>query len=147
MIEQKTCTKCKSTFPIDDFYKIKDNNYHRSSYCKYCHVKRVKEWRDADPANNQKSIDNSRRYQLCLKKEVFKYYGNICACCGEKELVFLAIDHINGDGRKHRRKIEGSSLWSWLKNNDFPNGYRVLCHNCNWAVAFKRTCPHQVERI
>jgi ribosome-binding ATPase YchF (GTP1/OBG family) len=27
---------------------------------------------------------------------VLKHYGNRCSCCGETEIEFLAIDHVNG---------------------------------------------------
>jgi hypothetical protein len=29
-----------------------------------------------------------------------------------------------------------------LIRNDFPKGYRLLCHNCNFAFGSKGSCPH-----
>ena len=66
-----------------------------------------------------------------------------CECCKEKEIKFLAIDHINGGGTKHRKEIKGGNIYQWLKTNKYPKGFRVLCHNCNLAIAFYKTCPHQ----
>ena len=35
-----------------------------------------------------------------------------CACCGEKELSFLTIDHINGKGNIHRKEMELNKIKS-----------------------------------
>lgn len=69
-----------------------------------------------------------------------------CKCCKEKEKSFLTIDHINNDGAKHRREIKrggGVSFYYWLKLNNFPKGYQVLCFNCNHAKSLYGKCPHQ----
>lgn len=50
----------------------------------------------------------------------------------------LSIDHINGGGGKHRRllfgenKKGGRSFYRWLQDNKYPDGYQVLCMNCQW---------------
>ena len=31
---------------------------------------------------------------------------------------------------------------SWLINERFPEGFRVLCHNCNQAIGYYGECPH-----
>ena len=41
-----------------------------------------------------------------LRREVVNHYGGKCACCGEVELKFLAIDHAGGGGNKHRRELK-----------------------------------------
>lgn len=83
-----------------------------------------------------------------VRKQVLFHYSNgkiKCACCGIKHLEFLAIDHINGGGSKHRKSLKSRNsfvLYRWLIKNQFPPGFRVLCHNCNYAVHFYKTCPH-----
>lgn len=73
-----------------------------------------------------------------MKIEVLTHYGNgKCACvvCGEKRVACLSIDHINGDGEKHRKRIGiggGSHFYAWLKHNNYPDGYQTLCMNCQW---------------
>lgn len=71
-----------------------------------------------------------------LRDTVIQHYGEKCECCGEPAKEFLSIDHINGGGNKHRKAIKSSgiNLYRWLKNNNYPSGYRVLCMNCNWAI-------------
>jgi hypothetical protein len=81
-----------------------------------------------------------------LRLEVLSHYGGVCGCCGEAEIRFLSIDHINGGGRAHREAmpgIRGASFYRWLRGQGFPTGYRVLCHNCNCAIGFYGECPHQ----
>lgn len=91
-----------------------------------------------------------KAYALRLRDKCLVVYGGefpCCACCGETEKKFLAIDHINGGGTAHRRQIKcfGSSMYEWLKRNGFPKGFQLLCHNCNSAKAYYGKCPHIIE--
>ena len=65
-----------------------------------------------------------------------------CSCCGELIYEFLTIDHVHNDGKDHRKKI-GHNLYDWLIKNNFPDGFQVLCMNCNWAKGKYGLCPHQ----
>lgn len=88
------------------------------------------------------SKNNSRRnFDLKVKKTIMNYYGKICQCCGESNLVFLSLDHINGGGTKHRKEIGIGKLYRWIVKNNFPSGFQVLCMNCNWAKSHGG-CPH-----
>jgi hypothetical protein len=82
-----------------------------------------------------------------LKLKIFEAYGGArCACCGDTHLAFLSIDHINGDGALHRKTVPGPLLYPWLRRNNFPPGFQVLCRNCNWAKGMYGICPHEQER-
>ncbi len=77
------------------------------------------------------------------KKLVFEHYGRKCACCGEEEEMFLTMDHINGGGIRHRKKI-GMKIHVWLFKNNFPDGFQTLCFNCNWGKYINGgVCPHK----
>lgn len=81
-----------------------------------------------------------------LRQEVISHYGRECACCKESRLVFLTIDHIKGGGNQHRKAIAtkaGDPFYRWLKENGYPEGYRVLCFNCNCVIGLYGACPHQ----
>lgn len=83
-----------------------------------------------------------------LKVRVIDHYSNgtmKCACCGEKHLEFLTIDHIAGGGNKHRKSIKQTNFYAWLVRNEYPEGYRVLCMNCNWSRKYG-ACPHEEEQ-
>jgi hypothetical protein len=90
------------------------------------------------------------RYRHQIKDAVFKAYGGYtCACCGESHShEFMCIDHVNGGGNKHRAecKLWGDRLYRWLRDNNFPPGFQVLCANCNQAKRNHGECPHQTRR-
>lgn len=65
-----------------------------------------------------------------LRLEVLTHYGARCNHCGCRDIDVLCIDHVNHDGWKHRRTMQGS-IYQWLKTNIYPDGFQVLCHNCN----------------
>lgn len=116
----------------------------------YHHRKRTNpEW-----VNSERK--RGREYWQLLRREVIKAYGGMkCKCCGEVEEQFLTIDHINNDGASHRRAIGGKNgngkgmgarTWKWLKDNNYPKGFQVLCMNCNLGKSRnKGICPHKLK--
>lgn len=91
-------------------------------------------------------INKLKERRAKLKYSVIYHYSkgvNECACCQEKEIKFLCVDHIKGGGTQHRIKIGRSQLYLWLKRNNFPLGFQILCYNCNAAKGFYTKCPHQ----
>ncbi len=97
--------------------------------------------------NREKRNEITKKYIRRLRLSVLTHYGGDppkCACCGESEIKFLTIDHINGRGREdHKRVGGGSGFYCWLKRNNFPEGFQVLCYNCNCTKGFYGQCPHQ----
>lgn len=83
----------------------------------------------------------NKAQRLRDRQAVLNAYGRVCACCSESRYEFLAIDHIEGGGKRHRIQIR-IGLDRWLVKNSFPDGYRILCHNCNMALGFYGYCPH-----
>ena len=62
------------------------------------------------------------------------YGGATCKYCGEKRIEVLEIDHINGNGSKMRKEdSRHKKIHQWLRLNNYPEGYQVLCANCHWA--------------
>ncbi|WP_405676799.1 hypothetical protein OG292_19350 [Streptomyces sp. NBC_01511] len=67
-------------------------------------------------------------------------------CCGEQKPSFLALDHIDGGGHRQRKETGGGGFWIWLHRNNYPAGFRVLCHNCNFGRQLNGgICPHEQE--
>lgn len=102
------------------------------------------------PENKTAVLTNQAIRRVALKSEVFSYYCGgrpHCQCpgCFVTVLTFLSIDHINGDGHNHLnkkgKKLEGPSLLVWLKRNNYPEGFQVLCFNCNGAKRTNPRCP------
>jgi len=82
-----------------------------------------------------------------IREAVFDHYGNwSCVCCGEKERAFLTIDHVNNNGAEDRRNGQGGGInfYRWLFANNMPDGFQVLCRNCNWGRHVGGgVCPHK----
>lgn len=92
--------------------------------------------------SKQKETVRKRRAER--RALVLEHYGSCCACCGETEPLFLTIDHIDGSGNEHRREIGKTDMWLWLLRQGFPDGFRILCYNCN-AGRYRNggKCPHE----
>lgn len=170
------CKVCNKNKDISEFYKcgngksneseckicrnIKRRNTRKvrkeNNLCIYCGNKTNK--------NNISSCENCRdsknkyykiykikigenTYQRKIKLEVFNAYGGAkCVCCGDEHIEFLTIDHINNDGAKHRKKIFRKSMYYWLRKNNYPNGFQVLCMNCNFSKGKFGYCPHEQSK-
>jgi hypothetical protein len=98
------------------------------------------------------SNEARRRRHAALWDEALARYTSGCACCGEAERGFLTVDHIDGGGAAHRKQIalegfKGSgAILRWLKANDYPPGFQILCWNCNCGSARNGgVCPHKKE--
>lgn len=90
-------------------------------------------------------VARSKAYRRELKLDALNAYGGACACCGETRCEFLCIDHINGGGRQHREAVSGGwPFYLWLRRQNYPKEYRVLCWNCNAAYGLFGYCPHNV---
>lgn len=91
-----------------------------------------------------KNPDAFRLYKLKQKIEMVNSYGGKCACCGETEIVFLSLDHINGGGTQHRRRMGQNKMMAELRAAGWPkDGYQILCMNCQFGTRYGRECPHQ----
>ncbi|KKN54441.1 hypothetical protein LCGC14_0592390 [marine sediment metagenome] len=79
---------------------------------------------------------------LRLRLQTLAAYGGVCACCGEANAAFLALDHIHGGGHQDRKTRDARRLYRELRDTGFPLGdYQVLCHNCNVAKRTGPACP------
>jgi hypothetical protein len=91
--------------------------------------------------------DQRRETRKQVRLEALQAYGGetpTCVCCGEGMLLFLALDHVNGGGHKHRKETGGGGFYTWLRRHNYPTGFRVLCHNCNLGRQLNGgVCPHQ----
>lgn len=150
-----SCSQCRdSAEAIEQTGRF----FYSNGYCNRCGAKWAKE-RRSRPENvervrevhrqfYQRHRDKRLAYENARAKkrriDVLAHYGNSCACCKESRTEFLVIDHINGGGVKHRKElgIEGIGFYQWLIKNGLPEGFRVLCFNCNFALGHFGYCPH-----
>jgi hypothetical protein len=125
------------------YYQIPENKLNHLEYDRrYYHTHRAE--REEYLQNNKAYI---AEYKLKKKMDALTHYGNgKCACvrCGFDDIRALSIDHKNGDGYIHRKEIAGgTSIYRWLKRNNYPEGYQTLCMNCQFI---KRVEKHEYSR-
>jgi len=138
----KTCAVCGEEKKPQLFSRSSKAPDGRQYGCKDCHAKALRLYRDRRRHSGIQSYSTLSRQRL--RVEVFERYGGAkCYCCGESYYEFLGLDHENGGGRRHRIFLRGTSIYSWIKRNGFPKGYRVLCHNCNLSIGAYGYCPHK----
>jgi hypothetical protein len=154
LLDEKPCRICGTIKPANPEFFCRDKQGPRglSGICHPCNKERLR-LRDMRFPDQKKA--RSKAYHLKCRIDVLEHYSKgvpHCECCGENHLEFLSIDHINNDGAEHRRKLANNKtgnfgrIYYWLRNNGYPDGFQVLCHNCNMAKGFYGHCPHQDER-
>lgn len=107
---------------------------------------KLRERMQAPEKKQARSQQNKSAVKQRKMETIDAYGGCFCSCdhngkpCGAHPIEFLAIDHINGEGKDDNRG--GYRLYRWLKEQGYPLGFRVLCHNCNSSLGFYGYCPH-----
>jgi len=135
------CIKCGIILTDDNWYAS-----HRKKHfyiCKKCVIKYAKKW---NQNNRDKHNQSQKEGRHRLRDEVINRYGGKCVCCGETRKEYLTIDHKNGNGRKQKREIgarTSQEFYRWLKQNNYPEGFQVLCFNCNCGKGNYNACPHK----
>lgn len=166
------CGKCDAELTDNNWYKCyQPPNTWR--ICKSCSLTRSKAWKikhreeyyDYMKAYNRNYKDKFRKEineeQMTeywkVKTEVIAHYSNgTMSCYGWHEgnwdngcpfncsdMRCLSIDHIKGGGTQHSKTIK-TNLYKWLKGNDYPNGFQVLCMNCQFI---KRIENRETKRV
>ena len=138
-----------------------------SSRCKDClakNAKQCKRWRQNNILNGlcscgaepklgcnscQACIDaavrRNRNTMIRLRQTVFTHYGVSCVCCNISTIEFLSLDHIDGNGARHRKIVgHGKTFYRWAVKN-LPIDLQVLCFNCNCAKSTDLCCPHKQQ--
>lgn len=134
--------------PLEGWTRTGECRTCRKSYLKKYRKDRVDQCiayekeRDSEKRKKQHSRSyRKRRDRILLKNRernverkirILNHYsdGNMkCAICEEHRLYALAIDHINNTNRIG--PDGGTKLYVWLEKHGYPEGFQVLCHNCN----------------
>lgn len=131
-LEVKTvaCCRCGTVYPRTvEFFMSGGKRGIPTTLCKGC--------------RNEASHIKKKQNRL---RALQHYSGSLepfCQCCNEKRVEFLTFDHINGGGNQHRKTLHRKDIVQYLIKNNFPEGFRVLCQNCNSSLGFHGYCPHQ----
>ena len=120
-----------------------------------------KEYRNR-PETKAHRQERESHIRLKVLQEYSKRLSNsnvpCCNCCGMNGHVdFLAIDHIAGAKQMdsepelvklgYSSKLKSTKWFNWIMDNNFPKGFQILCHSCNYAkfLSKNNTCPHKVD--
>lgn len=133
--KDKICNDCNIEL-LEYNWIFHSDKYKKKTYiCDVCRKKKSKEY----ITNNKKEISITKKnYRFKLRLDIINYYGGKCQICGENDIYYLTIDHINNDGnidRKVKKLGSGHNFYRYLIKNNFPEGFRVLCFNCNCSTS------------
>lgn len=113
--------------------------------CANCLLKKIKE--TVKYSKNRK--DRIHLYNKKVRQKAVNKYGGKCVCCGETELYFLTIDHINNDGAMERKSYSdknaggGTGFFLELIREELRDDLQILCYNCNMGRYINGgICPH-----
>lgn len=137
-MENKLCSQCNQWKPIESFSIAFENvnfkngykqNNKRKNRCKTCYAKR-------------------ERLKLII--DAFNALGWTCSCCGEDDIRFLSLDHIEGNGGQQRKELNLNcqQIYRLARQQGFPKDkWQILCMNCNSARwQFDGICPHRLGK-
>ena len=143
------CNKCFEFKPLTEF-RIKSSSIR----CKKCehkyydffrntpkYKKKATEWKIKNP-KYMSDVNKSCRYIALM------YYSDTfipsCVCCKTTFYDHLTIDHIipNSNPTIDRRNLARS-----LVKSKFPEGFQILCQNCNRSKGVKDKCFHNTSLL
>lgn len=133
-----SCKKCIWASTNKEKMKIRNHSWRSKNHTKVQQYQQ--QWRNANKSyikacwmnNKDRSKELAKIRNINIKNTVFNKYGKSCNLCNISDINILCIDHINNGGTKHRKQTgSGTSFYRWLLKNNLPDGYQVLCMNCN----------------
>jgi len=122
--------------------KYREENPEKVAQAKKDYYAKNKEQEDARKRkwareNKGRVNESAKQSRLSCKIKALNAYGGVfCNVCGETNPFKLELDHINGDGTKHRESINrstGADFYRYLSQNNFPQDppLQVLCKTCH----------------
>lgn len=170
----KECTKCHTVKDLSEYYADKQKADKKTSVCRSCINEKQalsrqnplyiyqfneyqKEWqrsyRVTPKYKEWRKMANSKHKlrKREAKQKIVAHYGGKCSCCGESNIWFLSIDHINNDGYKTRKgnkyRSYGLHYYDKIIEAGYPDDLQILCFNCNIAKNHNGgTCPHIINK-
>ena len=108
---------------------------HRASEYRKRRMRDDPQYRARQHASISRCISESRLNDKIAAINVYTDGEGTCRWCGQGDIDVLTLDHTNNNGKEHRtimrRSPRSYSIYRWMQNNDYPDGFQVLCMNCN----------------
>ena len=140
-----------------DAYKAMEKKRAASPKTKATRKKRRQTPQGRAEAKARSIVEASIRLKVLLAYSKRHSNSDIpcCACCGlTSHLDFLNIDHVLGKKQMdsipelvaigYSSELKYKKLINWIIEHDFPEGFQILCQNCNFAKGMKKNnneCP------
>lgn len=128
--QEKICSLCKKTLPIQDFYTTPYYSGY-TSWCKECTKGKVLSRPNLKEYGRKQTL---KRYGITLEMydALMQKQNGVCASCGEREvhskksgIVPLSVDHCHITG-----KVRG-----------------LLCNGCNVALGHLKDDPERIKAL
>jgi hypothetical protein len=117
----------------------KNREKNKERYKGYTKEQKAEWGRNYRRKNKEKLKIKNKEYNTKLRLDAINGYGGKCARCGyDDDWRALCIDHVDGNGKYDRQVAKkGKVFFVWLRDNNYPEGYQVLCANCNLIKAIE----------
>jgi hypothetical protein len=92
---------------------------------------------------SDKELSYKQRWRVKIWKEAYSFFGS-CKTCGDPDIKFLTLSHVNDDGSERRKNGErmGTDLLIEFRGKNWPESIKkdfcLECWNCN--------CSRQVKK-
>jgi len=147
--QQNLCPRCAIQWTGTTYYCTLCTEYHKNrkrqsrknseGLCSSCLIK--------DPLPNlkyceichERNKNASKKMTQKYRKIVINAYGGKCNCCNNTNPRILQLDHINNDGKFHRKQIN-TTMYKWAIKNKFPLNLQLLCANCHMIKTIYGKC-------
>ena len=116
----------------DREYSKNYKNNHKEETLARAKVYRVK--------NKEKNNIYSKKHSAEIRINFIEMYGGKCECCGEAQVEFLTLDHMDYSSKE--KGETGTTAYMKALKEHRPDLYQVLCWNCNCARR-RGICPHK----
>jgi len=122
----KTCKICLLEKPISSFHLASSNKDGLSGFCKSCNWQKEKTRRANNPDRYKKYNKAHIRRQ---RARIIEHLRRICVVCRFDDKRAIEIDHIYGDGKIGRNRIQGNQFMAARRRGEHDGQLQVLCAN------------------
>ncbi len=86
-----------------------------------------------------------RSYNQRIREQAMNALGGVCSQCGYSDQRVLEIDHIEGGGREHRKRVDHKAQYRNIRDGQ-TEGYQLLCSNCHGIKSYEeRMARYETE--
>lgn len=140
-IEERECSNCHETKPIEEFAFRNKKTGRRLARCRACVATYHKEWYQKNKEAHIKNVGRrSKKLRLAFKQTLYEYLlEHPCVDCGETDPVVLEFDHVRGEKLADITRMgdrSGAAIQAEIAKCE------VRCANCHRRKHFAGSYRH-----